>query len=94
MTKQRAQYEADQLRISELEAQNKALQAKITQFAGIIMDYETKFDVIAENEGERMVEFGTHVRLRSLQQAYTAGINNTELEELDLKQLYTNFKRK
>jgi len=80
------------LRQSEIDA----LQAKITQFAGIILDYETKFDVIAENEGERMVEFGERVQQSAAAKVGAPNLikNRKAINDINIKQLYTNFKRK
>ena len=74
-----------------------ALQSKITKFAGIIMDYETKFDVIAENEGKRCIEFGEYIKGKCLLEAWGLETPNTtriNIESINIKQLYTNFKRK
>ncbi len=97
MTNERAQYEADQLRISELEAANERLQAKITEYAALLMAYEEKFDIIAENEANRMIEFGESVHKKCIEITtnYSHTINaKFAIERIDLKQIYTNYKRK
>jgi len=79
------------------QAEIDALQAKITQLSATILDYETKFDVIAENEGKRMVEFGEHIKGKCLLEAWGLETPNTtrvNIESINIKQLYTNFKRK
>lgn len=88
MTQERAQYEADQLRISELEAENERLQAQVTEYATLLMDYEEKFDAIAENEGKRMIEFGEHILKEAMTSSFITGV------PINIKKLYTNFKRK
>src|SRR4051812_33015954 len=97
MTNERAQYEADQLHISELEAANERLQAKINEFAGMLLDYETKFDLIAEKEAKRMIEFGEKVRRElapnSNESCFQCSMNVEYYESIDIQQLYTNFKK-
>lgn len=79
------------------QAEIEALQAKITEYAALLMDYEEKFDVIAENEAVRMIEFGGKV-LKAAESWVTQGtplkIIKRDILEIDLKQLYTNYKRK
>jgi len=81
------------LRQSEIDA----IQAKITRLSGLLLDAETKFDVIAEKEAERMVEFGNEVKKEAVHNSHCT-IDPFEIMEsirgINIKQLYTNFKRK
>lgn len=93
MTNQRAQYEADQLHISELEAANERLQAKITEFEGMLVDYETKFDLIAENEAKRCIEFGNVIAEICATCGGIPQFAKKNMRQLDFKSIYTNFKK-
>lgn len=71
------------------------LQAKITEFAGIILDYETKFDILAENEAKRCIGFGEAVKLKCAKRAHKCqfGREFECVSMINIKRIYTNFKK-
>ena len=88
-----AMYTAYNSRKAEIEA----LQDKITEYAALLMDYEEKFDVIAENEAKRMIEFGEAVKRQAISWVVRGAPLATiqkDIRQIDLKQIYTNYKRK
>lgn len=62
----------------------------ITHQSESILQYETKFDLIAENEAKRMIEFGEAVKGKC---KILNWASPEIFESIDIESIYTNFKK-